>query len=245
LSGFISSVPVPIRVVVALVAAYLIGGTPFSLIVGKLFYHTDLRRRGSGNLGATNVFRVLGTPAAVGVAVLDVSKGSAAVLVAALLVPATGSGLLHEWVLIGATVSAMFGHSFSPYIRFTGGKGVAVAAGALLVLTPRAWPLVVLTFVLVSALTRYASMGSMIAAAAFPFYVLWLYAGDVPTIIFAFVAAAIVIWRHRSNIGRLRRGEESKIDVKNAAQRTRDAAARARRVAALARARARKRRGGS
>ncbi len=208
--------------------AFFVGAIPWAFIVGRRFYDVDLRTEGSGNLGATNVFRVLGTNAAVAVAILDVAKGAAAVGLAWLLVPSDPYPVLHEWVLVGATVAAMLGHSYSPYIRFTGGKGVAVAAGALLVLTPKAWPFLLVTFVVVIALTRYVSLGSIVVAAEYPFLVLWLYGDQLPTVIFAFAAATLVVWRHRSNIARLARGEESKIDLKNAGQRAREAAARAR-----------------
>lgn len=218
---------VVLRSVLTIALAYLIGGIPWALIIGKRFYHVDLRKVGSGNLGATNVFRILGTDAGVAVAVLDVAKGAFAVVLAGLLVPSTPYAALHEWVLVGATAAAMLGHSYSPYIRFSGGKGVAVAAGALLVLMPLVWPPLLLLFVVVIAITRYVSLGSICAAAAFPLVVLWLYP-TLPTIVFAFAGAVLVIWRHRSNIGRIRRGEESKIDFRNATQRAHEAAEQAR-----------------
>lgn len=212
----------------AIVAAFFIGAIPWALIIGLRFYSIDLRDEGSGNLGATNVFRILGPKAAIACAVLDIGKGSVAVLLAWLLVPATTYPQLHSWVLVAATIAAMLGHSYSPYIRFRGGKGIAVAAGALLVLTPWSWPFLWLVFIVVIALTRYVSLGSMACAVAYPLLVLWLYGDELPTVLFSFAAAAIVLWRHRSNMGRLARGEESKIDLASAGQRAREAARRAR-----------------
>ncbi|MBU4556104.1 MAG: glycerol-3-phosphate acyltransferase, partial [Actinobacteria bacterium] len=125
-----------LRVALILVGSYLVGAIPFSLLVGKLFYKVDLRLQGSGNLGATNVYRVFGWKAGLSVAILDIAKGSAAVGLAALLTPAEFVSMQQDWLLIVAAMAAVAGHSYSPYIRFKGGKGVATAAGALLFVTP-------------------------------------------------------------------------------------------------------------
>jgi glycerol-3-phosphate acyltransferase PlsY len=199
------------RALVAGVAAYLLGAIPFSLIVGKLFYKVDLREKGSGNLGATNVYRVFGWRAGLGVALLDVAKGAVAVWVATLLYPVSMNSSAHDWVQIAALICAVLGHSYSPYIRFRGGKGVATAAGGLLFVTPLAWPILLVTFVAVIAIWRMVSLGSIAVAAIFPALVLLLY-GDRPAIIvMAFAAATIVLWRHRTNMGRIIRGEEARI----------------------------------
>lgn len=223
-----SQVAVWLGLLASAAVGYLLGGIPWALIVGKRFYKIDLREHGSGNLGATNVFRVLGWKAALSVAVLDVSKGAVAALFAYFIVPASTYPVGHDWALIIATGSAMLGHSYSPYIRFSGGKGVAVAAGALLVMTPKVWPILIVLWLVVIAVWRRVSLGSIIVATAYPLLVLWLYGDDPPFVIFAFVAAALVLWRHRSNMGRLMRGEESKIDLRGAGQRAREMAARAR-----------------
>lgn len=196
---------------VSCIVAYLLGAIPFALIVGKRIYSTDLREHGSGNLGATNVFRVLGWKAGLAVAVLDVAKGGAAVIVASFLHPVQMGPLVHDWVLIAAAIAAVLGHSYSPYIRFRGGKGVATAAGALLVITPLAWPILFLTFVLVIYLSRMVSLGSVTVAAIFPVLTLMLYGDRSAIVTMSFIAAAIVLWRHRSNIGRIVRGEEARI----------------------------------
>lgn len=195
----------------ACIVAYLLGAIPFALLVGRLFYKTDLRKEGSGNLGATNVFRVLGWKAGLAVAVLDVAKGSLAVAVATLLHPMEMGAGVHDWVLIVAALAAVLGHSYSPYIRFRGGKGVATAAGALLVITPLAWPILFGFFVLVIYISRMVSLGSILTAAVFPILTMLLYGDRAALVTMSFIAAALVIWRHRSNIVRIWRGEETKL----------------------------------
>lgn len=196
---------------IACIVAYLLGAIPFALLVGRLFYKTDLRQEGSGNLGATNVFRVLGWKAGLAVAVLDVAKGSLAVAVAALVHPVSMGSEVHDWVLIAAALAAVLGHSYSPYIRFRGGKGVATAAGALLVITPLAWPILFGFFVLVIYLSRMVSLGSILTAAVFPLLTVLLYGDRAALVTMSFIAAALVIWRHRSNIVRIWRREETKL----------------------------------
>ncbi len=119
-----------VRIVAAAVVSYLVGGISWAYIIGKRFYGIDVRLHGSGNLGATNVFRTLGAKAAIATLVLDVAKGAAAVGFAWWLVPvATYGETAHTWAMIAATMAAILGHSYSPYIGFRGGKGIATAAG--------------------------------------------------------------------------------------------------------------------
>jgi len=200
-----------LRLIAILTGSYLVGAVPFSLIVSKLFYHVDLRNEGSGNLGATNTYRVLGWKAGLAAALLDIAKGSAAVGFAALLAPASFEPLQTDWLLIAAALAAVLGHSYSPYVRFRGGKGVATAAGALLFITPLVWPILLVTIIVVAVTTRYVSVGSITVAAMYPVLCLLFYRDRPAVLLAAFLLAAVVIWRHRSNIGRLRRGEESKI----------------------------------
>jgi len=202
-----------IRYVAVVAMAYLLGGIPFALIIGLRFYDIDVREHGSGNLGATNVFRALGAKAASATLLLDLLKGSAAVGLA-FLIFAGQTELLREWAMIAATIAAVVGHSYSPYIRFAGGKGVATAAGALLVLTPAPWPFLLGTFIIVVLLSRIVSLGSVIIAVEYPLLCLLFYPGDWPIIGFSFGIAALVIWRHRTNIVRIVRGEESKISFR-------------------------------
>lgn len=198
-----------------LIGAYLLGGVPWSLIIGRRFYGVDLRDQGSGNLGATNVFRTLGARAAIFTVVLDMGKGVAAVGLARLLISRADYGMtVSEWVAVGAVAAAVLGHSYSPYIKMRGGKGVATSAGGLLVLTPVALLLEVALFASVIAASKMVSLGSVIAAAVYPVLVAVLYPGNTPLLITVVVLASLVIWRHRGNIGRIVRGEESKISIR-------------------------------
>ncbi|MBA4371083.1 MAG: acyl-phosphate glycerol 3-phosphate acyltransferase [Coriobacteriaceae bacterium] len=201
-----------LRIVAALAAAYLIGGVPFALIVGKLGYRTDVREHGSGNLGGTNVYRVLGWKAGLLTALGDIAKGAVAVFLARLVAPPGLSAAGVDWVSLGAAVAAIAGHSYTPYAGFRGGKGVATAGGTIIVLTPLTFPVLVVTFVAVIALSRYVSAGSVTAAAVYAPLVALLYPGRVPLIVFAGGAAALVIFRHISNVRRILRGEERRIE---------------------------------
>lgn len=196
-----------------LLLAYLIGATPTSHWVGRGVYGVDLRREGSGNLGATNTFRVLGWKAALPVVLVDVGKGWLPVW---LFPSLDGTGAGWGWALAygGAAIA---GHIFSVWVRFRGGKGVATSAGVFLALAPWAVLVGFATFALTVAVTRYVSLGSILAAAVLPFAV----AVTRPALpdearpgLLAFTSAlaVFVVWAHRSNIGRLLRGEEKRID---------------------------------
>jgi glycerol-3-phosphate acyltransferase PlsY len=203
--------PEVLRILGAALAAYIVGSIPWAVIVVRVFWKQDIRTLGSGNTGATNVLRVFGTAPGVAVLVLDAAKGALGVWLASLLVPAGwGADGLDLFRVIGAA-AAIAGHSFSPFIGFRGGKGVATAAGAIAMLAPRVMPVMLVIFVLVVAIWKYVSLGSIVIAALFP-GVSWLMYPDRHALVaFAVLVAALVIWRHRSNIGRIRRGEESRI----------------------------------
>jgi len=200
-----------IRITTPLIVAYLVGGIPWSLIIGRRFYGVDPREHGSGNLGATNVMRTLGVKAAVVVLALDIGKGALAVALGMLFCPPSVTGDTRDWLLIGTAMAAMLGHTYSPYIRFKGGKGVATAAGAIAVVMPKVWLLLFVTFVLVVAVSRMVSLGSIVVAIEFPMLVAWIYQGRAAFLIFALVGSAFVIYRHRANIVRIYRGEESRL----------------------------------
>ncbi len=185
----------------ALVLAYLLGSIPFALIAGKL-HGVDLREAGSGNLGATNVFRTLGRTAGVAVMVLDIAKGAAAVLVAVALTD-------NPWP-IAAGALAILGHVFPVWTHFKGGKGVAVGAGALIGLVPAASGVLLVLWILLVVFTRYVSVASIVAALAaaplaFVFGAPWSY------VVFIALAGLFVIYKHRENIVRLVHGDESRI----------------------------------
>ena len=201
-----------VGVIAVLAAAYCLGAIPWSLIIGKRFFGVDLREMGSGNLGATNTFRNLGYRAGAAALLLDVGKGALAVTIAEVAVSAAWFGAdVHSWVRVGAMLGAALGHSYSPYIRLRGGKGVAVSAGALFVLTPLAAVFELALFATVIALTRFVSLGSIIIAVVYPVLVVLLYPRDPALLVTIILLAALIVFRHRSNIVRIVRGEEPRL----------------------------------
>lgn len=202
------------RIVVSLVFAYLVGGIPWALIIGKRFYKINPLEHGSGNLGATNVFRLLGARAAIATLVLDAAKGSVAVAAAGVAVPESMGSEAHWWAMVGAMMAAVLGHSYSPYIGLKGGKGVATSAGALFVITPAAALIELVLFIALVSTTRIVSLGSVTIALIYPLLVLWLYPDNTPVLITIVVLASLVIWRHRANIVRIVRGEENRISFR-------------------------------
>lgn len=200
--------------VLCLLAAYLVGSIPFGLLAG-FTRGVDIRTMGSGNIGATNVLRCLGKPLGLTVFVLDFLKGLLPVVAAGLLHPAAAEGAgAGGWVLAGVALAAVLGHNFPVWLRFRGGKGVATSAGVLLGFLP--WPLLlgVLVWFSVFFATRYVALASIGAGLAIPLGV--LVEGSIrgqiqpAALIFACLAAAMVVWRHRSNLQRLREGTENR-----------------------------------
>lgn len=200
-----------LKIALGLIFAYLVGAIPFALIIGKTFYGIDPRKHGSGNLGATNTLRVLGVKASIAVLLLDASKGALAIIVMRLLLKGTPlkPGIL-ETALVLTMFVAVVGHLFSPYIGFKGGKGVATTAGCLFAMQPKAAFILLALFIVIVALTKYVSLGSITIATCYPFLVLAFYPVAI-YIVFAFILAALIIYMHRTNIARLRAGTESKI----------------------------------
>jgi acyl phosphate:glycerol-3-phosphate acyltransferase len=194
------------------VASYVLGSLPFGLLLAKLFGGSDVRKSGSGNIGATNVARVAGPLAGILTLVLDAAKGGMAVLLAARL-----SSDSAVWMMI-AGLAALVGHCFPVWLRFKGGKGVATAAGIFLALCPLAFLGSLLLFILVVVFWRYVSLASISAAAAIPLliYLLWVpHHAPPPVITFGALAVALlVIYKHSANMQRLLRGEEPRFSFK-------------------------------
>lgn len=184
--------------------SYLLGSIPFGVIAGKL-HGIDLRKEGSGNIGATNALRVLGKRDGTIVLVLDALKSFVPVLVAQKM------GLSPEWV-VAAGISAVLGHMFSPWIGFKGGKGVATSLGVLLGLSPLIAGLTLVVFALALFLSgKRVSVGSMVAAVAAT-VMFWTFPQvPQPYAIFTTLAAIFIIVRHKENIKRLLKGEEKPI----------------------------------
>lgn len=186
--------------VLAILASYLLGATPTSYIAGKLGRSIDLREHGSKNLGATNVYRILGWKYAIPVALFDIAKGAVPVLVFAH--PA--------WLAIAVGIAAVLGHMFSPYVSFKGGKGVATAAGMFLALAPIAVLIAIPVWGVCLWLTGYVSLSSIIAVLSVPLTVALLQPGE-PYVLWASVAlVALIIFAHRRNISRLLAGTENR-----------------------------------
>ena len=188
-----------------LVASYLLGAIPTSYLAGRLFRGIDLREHGSRNLGATNLYRVLGWRYAIPVGLLDAAKGLVPVLVFA---PRVSPSDLFALV---CGLTAVLGHVFSVFVRFKGGKGVATAAGVMLGLAPVALAVATTVWVALVFLTGYVSLGSIAAAAVFPLAVLLFDPPAEPGMLWLDVAvAAAIIWLHRGNIRRLLKGTENR-----------------------------------
>ncbi|MBC5994695.1 glycerol-3-phosphate 1-O-acyltransferase PlsY [Pontibacter cellulosilyticus] len=204
-------------IAVLAVVAYLIGSISTAVWLGKAYYGIDIRKHGSGNSGATNTFRVLGKKPGTIVMLIDIFKGWAATSLAGLLVifdAIPANNLVIFQLIFGAL--AVVGHIFPVYERFKGGKGVATLLGMMLAVQPEVALVCMVIFVIVLFTSRYVSLGSMIAALAFPMLLLLhpRFHPDNPIlIIFGFVLFAVVVLTHRKNINRLIAGEESKANI--------------------------------
>ncbi len=184
--------------------AYLAGSIPFGLLFTMAKGHGDIRALGSGNIGATNVLRTGDKTLALATLLCDLGKGLVPVLIAARFSAEPAAA---------AAIFAPLGHIFPPWLGFKGGKGVATAAGALIAY---AWPVALAAFatwIAVAVLFRYSSLAAVTAAASAPVYA-WLLSRQPGMTLVVLFIAIVVIWRHSGNIARLRRGEESKIDLK-------------------------------
>lgn len=198
-------------IISAALVAYVSGSIPWAVIVVRVFWGQDIRDLGSGNTGATNVLRVFGTAPGVAVLLLDAAKGALGVWLAVLLAPRVWAEAGQDWFMVLGAAAAIAGHAFSPFIGFRGGKGVATAAGAICVLAPKIIPVMLVIFLVVVALTRYVSAGSIAIAALFPGVCWLLYPHRLALLAFSVLTTVLVLWRHRSNMRRIYRGEESKI----------------------------------
>jgi len=208
--------------IVFLLLAFLVGSIPFSFIIGKQVKGIDLRLHGSGNLGSTNVFRTLGPGWGSLCLALDMGKGAAAVGLMTWLVSTWPAGdptpfnITPDLFRIFAGVAASLGHTFSPFVGFHGGKGVATTGGAFAVLEPIALLLTLVAFGGVFATTRIVSLGSITAAIVLPIFVFLFEINSLHTsktiIVFTLLICAWVLFKHRENIRRLRQGTEGKTD---------------------------------
>ena len=182
---------------------YLVGSIPFAYLIPRAFAGIDLREHGSGNLGATNVYRILGWKFAVPVGICDIAKGAAPVVAARATLP-------EHWMPLTVGLAAIVGHVFSIFLRFRGGKGVATSAGVVLGLVPIAVAGSVVVWGVVLMASGYMSLASMVGAAAFPVATWLLRPGDAYSLWAGIGLAGFILYTHRSNVGRLLSGTESR-----------------------------------
>lgn len=190
--------------------AVFIGATPFGFLAGKL-KGIDIREHGSGNIGSTNVLRSLGKPVGVVVLILDVLKGLVPVLIAKMI---SDNSILH----IATAMAAILGHNYTFWLKFKGGKGIATTAGAMLLLITIPLALSLTAWLVVLQISRYVSLASIVAALVIPVVIAiqnmisgtW----DIPIFVFGLFLCFMAVWRHRSNIVRLRQGDEPRFERK-------------------------------
>ena len=197
-----------------IITAYLIGSIPTALIISKSVFDIDIREYGSGNMGATNTFRVLGPKYGTIVMVGDMLKGILAVALYNLLPYYLTNELDRTNLMIGLGMAAVAGHIYPVWAQFRGGKGVATLFGMLLAIQPMVAVSCVGVFLLVLFLTRYVSLSSILASVALPICVLWIYnEKEVFYRVFAVAVSALVVLTHQKNISRLIKGNESRVPI--------------------------------
>ncbi len=190
-------------ILLLVLAAYLMGSIPTSYLVGRL-HGIDLREHGSGNLGGTNAYRVMGLAAGVPVVLVDVAKG----VIPAYFFPSWDGAALGDLALLYG-LAAITGHVWSVFMSFRGGKGVATGAGVLVALAPTSALIGLLVWIGVVSITRYVSVASISAASLVPLSA-WLTDEATSTVLFCAAIAMFVWWTHRDNLGKLARGEENR-----------------------------------
>lgn len=200
-----------------LVLAYLLGSIPTSYIMGKKLKNIDIRNYGSGNVGATNALRVLGTKIGIITLIIDMGKGFLVVFLAKLLMQKFNFDNI-DIALIFIGLAAIIGHIFTIFLSFKGGKGVATSAGVFIALTPIAFSIAFLCFIIIVWITKYVSLGSITAAVILSITELIInirnYFDKLEFLIFVFIIAIFVIVRHKDNIKRLLAGNENKLNFK-------------------------------
>ena len=198
-------------------AAFLVGGIPFGYLVGSAILKDDIRKHGSGNTGATNVTRLLGWKWGSLVLFLDALKGLLPTLSAKLILQRHGSDELVNLAVILTGICCIIGHIYPVWLKLKGGKGVATSLGVILVIAPLASGVALVTFLVVFALSRIVGLASIISVIAFAIAQLTLMGEKImvfeqlPMTLFSTLIPALIVWKHRSNIVRIRRGDERKL----------------------------------
>lgn len=209
----ISRCDLQLRLLLVVIIAYLIGSIPFGYLIVRAKGGGDVRDTGSGGTGATNVSRRAGKAAGVVTLILDALKGAIAVIIAQLMLKGDDT----TWLPAAAAIAVIVGHVFPVWLKFRGGKGVATGVGVFLMLAPLAVLFAGVIFVAVVALTKYVSLGSILAAATIPLFV-WLFVLEVdlkPVLVASITGALLIMFAHRGNIARLLSGTEPRISDLN------------------------------
>ena len=199
-----------------LARCYLIGAVPFGLINGDLFRGIDIRKFGSGNIGASNILRTLGAGPAITVFILDTAKGVAAVVLTTVVLRDVVPNYILQYYVVAGAILVILGHNFSVFLGFRGGKGVATSLGVIIGFAPIVAVIAFLLWGVVVAITRYISVGSIASAVSVPIMMYFskhLSLPEIPTSyqVCVLIAAIFVVFKHRSNIQRLRQGTEVRI----------------------------------
>lgn len=192
------------RIVVYLILSYLIGAIPFAYIISKVFKNIDIRKHGSGNPGATNVYRTVSKPLGILTFICDALKGFVPVFFVTFINPPS-----YLIVLLVALVTIL-GHIYTVFLNFKGGKGVATGCGIFLAINPIATLICLAVFAIILALSKYVALASIFAAITLPIS-LFLSGATIEVVVFSIFIAGIVVFRHRSNIKRILNGTENKI----------------------------------
>ena len=191
--------------ILSILIGYFLGSIPFGLILCRYIFGIDIRKLGSGNIGATNVHRNTGLVLGISVLVLDLLKGFFSAWI--------GFSLAGEYGAVAGGLAAIAGHNWSFYLKFVGGKGVATTAGVAIFLFPKAFLILLPLWVIIVAITKYVSLASVTSAIVMPFCV-YLFGYTLPYIAMSILAGAFAVYRHKENIKRLKTGNESKFSLK-------------------------------
>jgi len=200
-------------IVLAIILSYFLGSIPTSYIMGRLLRGIDLREYGSGNVGATNAFRVLGLAPGLIVLLIDILKGLLAILLISRL--ALKGPTPNEWIKVFCGIAAIGGHNWTIFLKFKGGRGVATSIGVFFALVPQAIGIALVVGLVVIALSHYVSLGSLSGAVLFPILVAFLpFEWPLPYFWLALLAALLVIIKHIPNIKRLIKGKENRLSFR-------------------------------
>lgn len=210
--------------VIFVIGSYLIGSIPTGLLVGLYGYGVDIRKQGSGNLGATNALRALGGGAGIIVLAGDILKGFMAVTIAGLFFPGAPIAIhpnpehlavADALVVVAAAMAAMIGNNYSVYLKFQGGKGIGITTGLILAIAPKIALILFIIWVTVILISRYVSLASLVIALFFPVLMYYFYGFIWPYVLYSILAAILAVFSHRSNIRRLLNGSELKVGAQS------------------------------